>query len=153
MHGQTCAQTLIQTGAVCVVLTVWRTAVCGSLYCARWEVAVAFSDLTTGRSIWHRQTHAEGQLQIAILAPSPLKANCIHPHRNRRLQHDIQPLSRWPCPCCTSPNQEDPAALNLSLFRCGSGSKQPQNLPKGALKSQLPAQIFTYPLPQPAHQS
>lgn len=103
VHGQTCAKTLIRTGAVCVVLTVWWTAVCGSLCCARWEVAVAFSDLTTRRSIWLRQTHTEGQLQIAILAPSPLKANGIHPHRNRRLRPDIQPLSRWPCPSCTSP--------------------------------------------------
>lgn len=67
-------------------LYVWWTAVCRSLCWVRWEVAVAFSDLTTGRSIWRRQAHTEGSCKVPFKGPT---ANCTHPHRGHQLHNHI----------------------------------------------------------------
>lgn len=96
-------------------------------------------------------TQTEGSCKLPFEAS---KANCIHPHRTRCLQHDVLPFeltAKGAFLCCYTPR---PGRTNGCKSVCAKLLLwPPKNRAKGALKPQLPTKIFTYPFTQPAHWS
>lgn len=101
----------------CVPLAVWWTAVRRALCCARWEVGLLLGGFRPHRRTQHL-TQTEGSCKLPFEAS---KANCIHPHRTRCLQHDVLPFeltAEGPFLCCYTPR---PTAVNLTVLNCCCG--------------------------------
>ena len=131
-YTDTCTNVHTQTGAVCGTDCRWWAAVSGSLCWARWEVAVAFSDPTTGRSIWHRHTQTEGSCKVPFKGP---KANCSHTHREHSVSNMILHHGAYRKMSLHIPSQRElPAAISCSYISVTA----------------LP-QLWPQPAPQPAN--